>query len=226
MTFETWPTNVTTYYPGAAERQAALKQHCPDAVSIAHLGNLQFVPDLDAPGGGGDYLCKTEIFAPGLGIKYIDGSNDSAAFLAQAVDFANTKCFGSLSCTVVIDPRTVKHMSASTLDSQLRRLEWGTIGINIWAAMGANNPYGTWGAPPNRHNDADIQSGKGLMGNCLWVQNVRKTVLRGAWCDPMLHMVLMPSSKSPAIARSFANLLCRQSVGALVRLVGSIAVGK
>ncbi len=106
------------------------------------------------------------------------------------------------------------------------RLDWGTIGVNIWAVFNAANPFGVWGAPPNRHNDLDIQSGKGLMGNALLLENVRKTVVRGQWCDPMITAAFVPTAKSPAIARAFSDLQARQTVLALLALVWAMLVGR
>jgi hypothetical protein len=72
------------------------------------------------------------------------------------------------------------------------------------------------------HNDLDIQSGKGAQGNCLLFQNVYKSVVYGVFCDSMVTKVFQQSKKSPAIREAFANLQCRQTVGALARLVKSM----
>lgn len=94
------------FYPGTQDRLAAIKTKCPDAVSFTHL-HMLLIKDVDAPGGGGDYMLRNEAFAPALAIKYVDGGNDPAAFLQLAVEFANTRCFGSLSTTVLVDPTTM-----------------------------------------------------------------------------------------------------------------------
>jgi len=102
----------------------------------------------------------------------------------------------------------------------LYSVNWGTIGVNIWAAMMATNPYGTWGAPKDRHTDQNIQSGKGKTGNVLLFQNVNKSVIEADFCDAVMSSLIRPpysaySSKSQA----YSNLAVNQSVGSLVNLV-------
>jgi len=87
----------------------------------------------------------------------------------------------------------------------------------------AVNPYGTWGAPVNRHKDTDIQSGTGKMGDTLLYQNVNKSVIEGQWCDPIIGNLLQaPNSKSGPISRSYTALAVHQTVGALVGLVKAV----
>lgn len=107
----------------------------------------------------------------------------------------------------------------------MRRLDWGAIGINVWGGLASGNPYATWGAPPNRHTDVDIQSGKGTLGNCLWILNARKTVLRGTWCDSALTSMCAVNSSSPAIHKALAGLVTAQSFTSFFRLVGATLTG-
>ncbi len=218
---ETFPA-VTAYYPGTADRMAAIKANCPDVRILNKDIKFHFVPDVDAPGGGGDFMLKNEAFGPALAIKYVQAGNDVGKFLDVAAEVANTKCFGSLSLTVAISPSSFKAVGEQRFDQFINSLRWGTVGINMWAVMAAGNAFGTWGAPPGRHTLEDIQSGMGLMGNALLLENVDKTVIKGTWCDPMMATFWRPSAKSAPFAASFVNLQVKQSYGALFGLLKNV----
>jgi len=215
-------SNVKPYYAGTQERLDSLRKACPSAKYYPN-SNVLFIPDMDAEGGGGDYLLTTEIFATAFGIKYIDSKNDVLQYIPKVTSLVNDKIFGSLSMTVIIDPRTRKNLGLK-FDEFLYDLNWGTIGVNVWAAFMAINPYGTWGAPLNRHVDTNIQSGSGKMGNCLLFQNVNKSVIEGNWCDPMVTKLMSaPTPSTSARARAFANLAVHQTFGTLVKLLMTMA---
>ena len=113
---------------------------------------MHLIRDVDAEGGGQDYLLKNEIFGPGLSFKYFKTGNDPAAFFEKTVPFANDKIFGSLSCSVAIHPKSLSALGKENFDKYVCQLNWGTVGINVWAGFMPANPYGTWGAPPGRHD--------------------------------------------------------------------------
>jgi len=194
------------------------KKNCPSAVTYPK-NTVVFVPDVDAQGGGGDYLLTTEIFATGLGVKYVDSTGDLQSYFPLVTSVVNDKIFGSLSCSVMIDPSTRKTLGG-TFDEFLYSLNWGSIGVNVWAGMMALNPYGTWGAPKNRHTDQNIQSGKGKMGNVLLFRNVNKSVIESPFCDTMMASLMSPPDtafKGKALA--YSNLAVNQSIGSLFNLL-------
>jgi len=214
-------SDVKPYYVGTQDRLDSLRKTASNSKHYPNVGVI-FVPDVDAPGGGGDYTLRTEFFAPALGIKYIDSNNNTSDYLKKASAIVNEKCFGSLSCTVVIHPSTRKTLG-SKFDEFIYDLNWGTIGINIWAGFMAINPYGTWGAPVNRHVDTDIQSGTGKMGNALLIKNSNKSIMDGDWGDPILVRLMdTPNKAGTKRARAFTNLAVQQSIGALVNLLVAI----
>jgi aldehyde dehydrogenase (NAD(P)+) len=204
-----------TYYIGTADRMAAIKANCPATRVINKDNNFHFVPDVDAEGGGGDYMLRNESFGPALAIKYIDAGGDPRKFLDQAVQFSNTQVFGSLSMSIAISPASLAAIGKDEFDNAIKALRWGTVGVNLWAAFAAGNAAGVWGAPPGRHTDQDIQSGSGQMGNAFMLQNIDKTVIRGTWCDPMMLTMLRPSPKASAFGQAFNRLQVHQSFGAL-----------
>jgi len=217
--------SVKPYYYGTQDRLDAVKKNCSSA-KVFSKSNMVFVPDVDAEGGGGDYILSTEMFASAFGIKYVDSNNSVLDFLTKSAALVNEKCFGSLSCTVVIDPRT-RGIIGSKFDEFLYAVNWGTIGINVWAAFMAINPYGVWGAPEKRHDDTNIQSGSGKTGNCLLFKNVNKGLMEAKWCDPTITALLQaPTRGSATRAKAYTDFALRQSVGALLMLVKALFTAK
>jgi acyl-CoA reductase-like NAD-dependent aldehyde dehydrogenase len=94
-------------------------------------------------------LVKTEAFAPVLGFVPIGGTNgDAKAFLKAAVAFANKECYGTLSGSLMIDPRTEAAIGSGTLDEALHELKYGAIGVNDWGGTAVFKGVGRWGAAP------------------------------------------------------------------------------
>jgi len=203
---------VEPFYPGTQERLDALKKNCP-GFQYFPKSNLHVIFDVDADDGGGDYMLKNEIFGPAFGIKYIDGKSDLMEFQQKALEFANNKLFGSLSCTIIIDKPTNKKLGKKFEEEFLYNLNWGTIALNISAAAMVQIPYGRWGAPTNRHDETDIQSGIGGQGNCLLFENVQKAVIRSSFGDPIVTtMFKAPNSVSGSFHKSYSKLHADASV--------------
>lgn len=161
------------WYPGAADRLAGLA----DATGAARLGSGadRLLLDLDA--GDPASFETTEAFATALGVRTLPGTG--ADFLATAVEFANTRLLGTLSATVLIDPKTERRLGRP-LEEFLEPLRYGNIGVNAWTVLGFADPYATWGAFPG-HTLSDAQSGIGVVHNAYLLDGVERTVFRGAF---------------------------------------------
>ena len=81
---------------------------------------------------GTHHLHQVEAFAPVLAETRIASNNNVEQFLSEALKFVNSdELFGSLSCSVIIDPRTeVLHKQA--FEDFVAKLEYGCIAINEW----------------------------------------------------------------------------------------------
>jgi len=173
------------FYPGAKERYEHLKSSYPQAevcaTKVVPEGCLPLVLITDiAPDS---VLTREEAFAPLLAEVLIDTKNDPAAFLKQAVAYANDKLFGSLSGTILIDPRTeAAHKEA--LDNAIRDMRYGAIGVNTAAGLMGGLPPMTWGAFAGAHPDTDIQSGTGKVNNSFMIDRPQKAVLRSPFVHP------------------------------------------
>ena len=85
-----------------------------------------------------DEVLEEEVFGPFLAVKEVDGG------LLEAADFANQKCRGTLSCTV-LHPQSLNTMM---LVAVVDKLDYGSVAVNVWSAFGytALARGATWGA--------------------------------------------------------------------------------
>ena len=173
----------TAYYPGAAERTAALQAAYPGTETLGATGSLAFIPDVPAtretPGGDGapaepEYAFTTEFFASALAVTRLPGA-DAGAFLDAAVDFCNERLAGTLGMSILIHPKTIAELGPRFEDA-IARLRYGTVGVNAWSGVGFLIAQAAWGAFPG-HERADIQSGTGVVHNALLFDRPQKTVV-------------------------------------------------
>jgi len=124
-----------------------------------------------------DEPCFTdEYFSPVLTTVSIPGKGP-AAFLSEAVKFANEKLDGTLGANIIIHPKTIK-AHKTTLDSAIADLRYGGIGVNTWCALAFLGAGAAWGAYPG-HTLNDIQSGNGVVHNAFLFDKPQKTVATG-----------------------------------------------
>jgi acyl-CoA reductase-like NAD-dependent aldehyde dehydrogenase len=163
------------YYPGAAERQATFAEHCATAERLTAVEpvegspELVFIPDALAD----NYALHEEAFGSVLAVATLDVS-DPAAFLRRATRFCNDELYGTLSASLLVDPRTSKRLGGAVEDS-VADLRYGSIGVNTWGGMLFFQGELAWGAHPG-HTPEDIQSGVGLLNNTYLLDGVQKAV--------------------------------------------------
>jgi acyl-CoA reductase-like NAD-dependent aldehyde dehydrogenase len=168
------------YYPGARERwEQFVSTGSSDQRGAATDNQLPWTILRDVPSSDRDARAfTTEAFCSLMSETALDAPT-TAAFIDGAVAFCNDVVWGTLSMTMLVDPRTAKEPPvAAALTRALEDLRYGTIGLNVWHAMGFLGGTTTWGAYPG-HQMSDIQSGVGVVGNAFMFQNVQKTVVRG-----------------------------------------------
>ena len=165
------------YYPGAEQRYRAFLDNYPKAQAIgpAADGALPWTILPDVPAKKGEYALTNEAFCGVLAEVAIDAGNASE-FLARAVDFANDDCWGTLSCMLLIDPRTAR-AHAIDFDRAIERLRYGSVCVNAWAGLMYGLASPPWGAFPG-HVSTDIQSGTGVVHNTFLLDHPQKAVVR------------------------------------------------
>ncbi|WP_182376252.1 aldehyde dehydrogenase family protein [Nocardioides sp. WS12] len=162
------------WYPGCALRVADARGKHPAAEAVAGSAVRTLIPGLDVSDSN-ETAFHTEYFGPVLGVAELPGTGE--AFLAKAVNVANDTLRGTLGANIIVDPRT-KKMLGKALEEQVARLRYGTIGVNVWTAVGYLTPHATWGAFPGHPLD-DIQSGRGVVHNALLLDQTERTVVTG-----------------------------------------------
>ncbi len=174
------PTRLA-YYPGAEERRQAFLAAHPDArqlgVGAANTTPWTLVRDVDS--SDPDEIClNVEAFCALASETALDAES-TAQFIAHATEFCNETVWGSLSMTLICDPRTMKDpVCGPALEQAVADLRYGSIGVNLWHAMSFAFATTVWGAYPG-HPITDIQSGRGFVGNGYLFAHSQKSVVRG-----------------------------------------------
>lgn len=181
------------YYPGAVERwQTFLDEH-PDARVFGDVGD-HCVPWTLIDGLSqhkDDEICFTVESFNGITSEVaLEGPRDVSSFIREAVEFCNTRLWGSLSATILIHPKSLRDPEVVlALDQALADLEYGSIGVNVWSALSYALVSTPWGAFPG-HPRNDIRSGTGFVHNTYLYDRPQKSVVRApfrSFPEPLWH---------------------------------------
>jgi len=169
------------YYPGAKDRWQQFLDAHGDAEQYGHAqeGHLPWtlVPNLD-PSKANDICFTTEAFCGVFGEVALE-ARDVVEYIDKAVDFANDTVWGSLNCSVIVHPESLKDQRvADAVERAITNLRHGSVVINHWAALAYGFVSTTWGAFPG-HTMQDIRSGIGVVHNTYMFEKPQKTVIRG-----------------------------------------------
>jgi acyl-CoA reductase-like NAD-dependent aldehyde dehydrogenase len=163
------------YYPGAEARWEAFVDKYPNAEVLGPRGEgvvpWTLIPDV--PPKAGEHALTEEAWC-GLVAETSLDARGPADFLEKAVDFANERCWGSLSCILLVHPATMRDF-ADELDRAISRLRYGGVAVNCWAGVLYALGSTSWGAFPG-HTPEDIQSGTGVVHNTLLFDHPQKSV--------------------------------------------------
>lgn len=174
------------YYPGARDRYRRFLDAYPHAKVLGPVPADAFddvvpwtaIPDVPAEAGG--YALTNEAFCGVVAEVTLDaekhGHVDAPLFLRHAVDFANERCWGTLSCCLLIHPATEEEHDADVKQA-IADLRYGGIGVNAWPGLIYALGSATWGAFPG-HRPEDIQSGTGVVHNGFLFDHPEKSVVR------------------------------------------------
>ncbi|MAG57927.1 MAG: NAD-dependent aldehyde dehydrogenase [Planctomycetes bacterium] len=166
------------YYPGSRARYERFREQYPAAQSLTPGadGNVPWTLIDDVAPDPAELLLCEEAFCGLLGVVALDSPHgaDPAKFMDAAIPFVNQDVAGTLSCALLIDPRTERAIR-DHLATRLSDLRYGAIGINVWPgivfALGATS----WGAFPGHRLD-DIGSGIGVVHNALMLDHPERSV--------------------------------------------------
>lgn len=158
------------WYPGTALRMTQAGDDYPDALVLTERLLVEIEEGADATS-----IESTEYFAPVLGVVQLAGTGQ--AFLDAAVTHANHKLQGTLGANVLIDPVTERSLGTG-FERAIAALQYGSIAINSWTALGFIIPTLTWGAFPGNSIE-HVGSGIGIVHNALLLHDVERSVARG-----------------------------------------------
>lgn len=189
------------YYPGPADRFALAVDESAHGERFGEQDPRYLVTGLDAADSDERWFTN-EIFGPVLAVTTLPG-DDAESFLANAVEFANTRLYGTLGANIIIDPKTEKaHKDA--LDQAIADLRYGSIAINTWTGISYSLGRCTWGAFPGHTRD-DIQSGTGVVHNALMFTKAQKSVVRGPFAPAPRSFGKGAFHVAPKIVYSITN---------------------
>ncbi len=181
------------YYPGAVERWQQFIDEHPDAQVFGEVGD-RCVPWTLIDGlshHADDEICfSVEAFNGVTSEVALEGPRNVGAFIREAVAFCNTRLWGSLNATILIHPKSLRDPEVVlALDQAIADLEYGSVGVNVWAALSYALVSTPWGAFPG-HPRNDIRSGTGFVHNTYLYDRPQKSVVRApfrAFPEPLWH---------------------------------------
>jgi len=165
------------YYPGAQQRYEAFVSHYDQAEALGADGD-SVVPWTfigGVPDEQGEYALSNEAFCGVLAQVDLNCSTASE-FLRQVTEFANERCWGTLSCMLIVHPKSAKEASEA-LDLAIAELRYGGVAVNCWAGIIYGLVVTTWGAFPG-HTPEDIRSGVGVVHNTYLFDHPQKSVVK------------------------------------------------
>ncbi len=157
------------WYPGTDRKLAAATASYPHAEQRA--GRYLIAVDESTS----QDLLTTEYFGPVLGHTSLPGTG--IEFLRAAIDFANDRLDGTLGASLIVAPADRKAIGPA-FDDAIADLRYGTIGINVWSAIGFLVPALSWGAYPGNTLE-QVGSGIGIVHNAHLVDHVERSVVNG-----------------------------------------------
>jgi acyl-CoA reductase-like NAD-dependent aldehyde dehydrogenase len=165
------------YYPGATDRWRSFLDRYPRARVLGGGERADVVPWTlipDVPAELGEYALSNEAFCGVLATVTLDASS-TTEFLEKAVEFANERCWGTLSSTILVHPST-REEHPREVDRAVASLRYGAIGVNAWSSLAYALVSPTWGAFPG-HPPEDIRSGSGVVHNSFLLDYPQKSVV-------------------------------------------------
>lgn len=167
------------YYPGASDRFEKFVQYGDKAESFGlhDEDHLPWTVLFDIDPEDTSHICFTTEAFCGVKCETALPAPDTAAFLRRAAAFCNENIWGTLSASIIVDPKTATNFSAEVQEA-IAALRYGSIVINHWPALSYGLGVTTWGAFPG-HTYQDIQSGIGVVHNTYLFDRPQKSVVRG-----------------------------------------------
>ena len=159
------------YYPESIERLTKLEKD----KSYERVNSLSCVtPHLTREIKAYNKYELDEVWSSTIYFKKIEYSN-AEDYVQKSTDYCNTELWGNLGVSVIIKNHNNKFNKQIT-SSYIEKLNYGTIAINEWAAIGYIIPQLPWGGHPG-NKDNDIQSGQSVVHNSMLFESPLKGIV-------------------------------------------------
>eukprot|EP00210_Caulerpa_lentillifera_P003328 g3177.t1 len=136
-------------------------------------------------------------------------------FLEKAVYFCNEKCWGTLSCCIIIHPETQRNYKVE-FETAVAELKYGSITINAPPIFNFL-PAASWGAYPG-NKKSEIGSGNCAVHNTSLFDFPEKSVMYCPWMLEPIPLWADVSNKT-AIVTAFLSFVQQPSILTLLMLV-------
>jgi aldehyde dehydrogenase (NAD(P)+) len=170
------------YYPGARARFESLHELSQgshvESIGDAGAGKLPWALFSGLDAQSDSPLFRTEPFCSIVSEVNVPGA-DADEFLAQATRFANERLWGTLNAMLIAPSSVERDVTLRrALDRAVAGLRYGTVGVNVWPAVGYGLGSPPWGGYPGA-TLANVQSGIGWGHNAFLLEHVEKVVIEG-----------------------------------------------
>jgi hypothetical protein len=191
------------YYPTAKATWRRFTKQYPKHADLGAVADDSALPWTILEGvkpEHGEYALHEEPWCGITSFVTLPSSDDPTEFLDRAVPFANDECWGTLSCNVLVDPRTEAKLGAR-FDRAIAELRYGGIAINCWSGLNYGLVNATWGAFPG-HPSHDIQSGQGVVHNGMLLDHPQKSVVRAPFIQKPTPAYFTDHENNVALGRA------------------------
>jgi acyl-CoA reductase-like NAD-dependent aldehyde dehydrogenase len=206
------------YYPGARDRWRAFVDKYPQARPLTNDASDAVVPWTiirDVSSAAGEYALSNEAFCGVLAVVTLD-ADGASDFLSKATTFANERCWGTLSCVILVHPST-RADHGPDVDRAIASLRYGAIGVNAWSSLAYGLVSPTWGAFPG-HTAEDIQSGTGVVHNAFLFDHPQKSVVTAPFRIMPKPVWFADHKNLLGVGRSLLGMETRPSVRNLIKV--------
>jgi hypothetical protein len=207
------------YYPGAMERFTTFSGRGTDGIND---GLLPWTLLRDTDVEESPELFQRESFVCVCAETGID-ADSPADFLERSVEFANERVWGTLAAALTVPPQLMQR-DRLRFDEALRKLHYGTIGVNQWPGLSYVLMSPPWGGFPGA-DLRDAQSGIGTVHNTYLLDRPEKTILMSPLTVSPKPMWFSTHRNPEALAWKLLALYSRPGLGRLPSLLAQALRG-
>jgi len=204
--------DTTSYYPGANENlDDLINTNNYEQINNLSCSTPFLVTELDLEKEYGN----KEVWSTALYFKELT-YNSYENFATNAINYVNNKLWGNLGVTVLIK-NYKKKTNKLILKNYVDDLEYGTVAINEWSALGFVIPTLPWGGYPG-NKDNDIQSGQGYVHNSYLFESPQKGIVYSKFrLSPLIDPPWFVTNKKAH--RIFKHLTYYQATKSKINLI-------